>query len=153
MIRTALRPHAIFSESRDRELARTQEMMNLLRLPAGTEFIVQGERIDNDSGQAFIVTAGEVRVVRKDARGEKLVEVVVGPGSILGVAALVLDHGRTATCTAESDVRLIELNRSQFHPLFESDNRLAVRFKHVIARQLAQSLRRANQAAAGQVQK
>lgn len=153
MIRNALRGYPIFSEFRDWELARLQEMMTVLRLPAGTDFIVQGDQAVDDSGRAYIVVAGDVRIVRKDDRDAVLAEIVIGPGSILGVVALVLDHARTATCTAETDVRLLEVNRREFESMFESDNRLAVKFKHVIARQLAQDLRRANIAAAKKVQK
>ncbi|MFT6399441.1 MAG: CRP-like cAMP-binding protein [Bradymonadia bacterium] len=153
MIRNALRPHPIFSEFRDWELARIEEMMKVLRIPAGTDFIVQGDQANNEAGHAFIIVAGDVRIVRKGDHGITLTEVVIGPGSIVGVVALVLEHVRTATCTAESDVRLLAVKRSQFDAIFKSDNRLAVKFKHVIARQLARDLRRANEAAAEKVDK
>ena len=141
----------LFSEFRDWELKRLQEMMTPRHLPAGTEFIRQAELADGADAKAFIVLAGDVRILRTDERERVLVEIVIGPGSILGVVALILDHERTATCTAAMDTRVLQIDRTQFDAMFDSDNRVAVKFKHVIARQLAQDLRRANAAVAKKV--
>ena len=153
MIGNPLRAFSIFSEFRDWELKRLEEMMTTKHLPAGTGFIRQGDLADAAEARAFVVLAGDVRILRTDERGGVLAEVVIGPGSILGVVALILDHQRTATCTTATDACVLEIDRAQFDAMFDSDNRIAVKFKHVIARQLAQHLRRANAAAARKVDK
>ena len=148
MIRAALRSFELFADFRDWELDRLRKMMEDLRLPSGRAFIEQGATAGDAEARAFIVVAGNVRIVRYDAQGDVVFETQVGPGAFLGVVALVLDHARAATCEAATDCRVLAMNRATFDAMFDADSRLAVKFKQVVARQLARDLRRANEALA-----
>lgn len=148
MIRASLRRLELLSEFRDWELDRLRALMSELRVPAGTAFVTQGAATDSDDARAFLVVAGEVRVTRVRPDGSPIFDVLLGPGAFIGVVALLLDHERAATCTAETDARLLAIDRRTFASMYDADSKLAVRFKLVVARQLAQDLRRANQAVA-----
>ncbi|MCB9506551.1 MAG: cyclic nucleotide-binding domain-containing protein [Myxococcales bacterium] len=144
MIRGALRRHELLADLTDWELERLAAMTREQRVAAGTVLASQGEPATDDRACAWIVNAGEVRITRDDDAGQRIADVRVGAGALIGVIALVLDHARSASLSAATDVRVVRIDRTAFDAMYETDSRLAVKFRVIVARQLARDLRRIN---------
>jgi CRP/FNR family transcriptional regulator, cyclic AMP receptor protein len=120
----------LFSPCSKRELARIASLVDEVEAPKGKVLVRQG-----DTGQeCFVVAEGKAKAT---IRGKGTA--VLGPGSFFGEMSL-LDHGpRSATVTAETDMRLLVLGSRQFSALINEVPPVAVR----IMRGLAERLRSA----------
>ena len=99
-------------------------------------FFGEGDRPDG----AWFVVSGEVSVGRN---GRTLAN--LRAGSMFGVVACI-DHGlRSASCVTTGAAELLRINQADFEFLFASGHRFAFQMVDLIARQLAQNLREANQ--------
>jgi CRP/FNR family transcriptional regulator, cyclic AMP receptor protein len=88
------------------ELAELAAHCTTVNVPPGWAFIVEGMPGD----ACFIVVGGEVRVTQL---GEEIAR--VGAGELVGEIALLEERPRTATCVAETQVQLLELDGSEFN--------------------------------------
>ncbi len=80
------------------------------RVPAGTELVREG-----DPGDFFcLLVEGEARVTKN----RKLLS-VLGPGECFGEMALLHAAPRSATVTAETDMRVVVLDSREFSTLLE----------------------------------
>lgn len=79
-----------------------------------------------DDGEATVTIGGEER-----AR--------LGPGDYFGELALIDEGTRTATITAESDMRCYGLTSWEFRPLVESNSQIAWKLLQSLAKQLRQA--------------
>lgn len=87
---------------------------------------------EGDSGRSFFVLeSGEVTVSVHGATVARL-----GPGSNFGEIALIDKGGRTATITAETDVRAFVLPIWSFRPIVEKDPRTIWKLLGVLAARL-----------------
>jgi NADH:ubiquinone reductase (H+-translocating) len=83
-----------------------------MRFAAGEVIVHQG-----DPGSRFyVVTEGEVAVVRETPDGETLLA-RLGPGQYFGEVALLQDVARTATVRAAVDTRVLSIARQDFSVL------------------------------------
>lgn len=95
----------LFAACSKKELQAVAKASDEVELPAGRDLCEQGAI----GREAFVIMEGEA-VVRRN--GRKVA--TLGPGDCFGELAL-LDHGpRTATVTAQSDMRVLVLGAREF---------------------------------------
>jgi CRP/FNR family transcriptional regulator, cyclic AMP receptor protein len=116
-----------------RDLSRIAALMEEIDVPAGRVLMRQGE----PGREAFVIADGRARATIRGKGSAKL-----GPGECFGEMALLHSAPRSATVTAESDMRLLVLGSRQFSELIES---VPVVGRRVIAA-LAERLREAERA-------
>jgi CRP/FNR family transcriptional regulator, cyclic AMP receptor protein len=120
----------LFSTCNKRELARIASLVDEVEAPKGKVLIRQG-----DPGQeCFVIAEGKARAT---IRGKE--SATLGPGSFFGEMSLLDQGPRSATITAETDMRLLVLGSRDFSALINEVPPVAVR----IMRGLAERLRTA----------
>ncbi len=100
-------------------LVQVGRLTDEIDLPAGRELLHEG----STPHEFFLIVDGSVAI---DRDGERLN--TLGPGDYLGEIALLDGGRRSATATAETDVRLLVLGTREFHSLMDEfpDVRVAV---------------------------
>lgn len=101
---------AIFEALSKSELRKVAALSTPSRIRAGQEFITEG----SSGREAFIITSGRGTV----RRGNRLVA-GVGPGDIVGEMALFAGLNRTASVTADTDLEVEVLTRTEFMSLLD----------------------------------
>ena len=95
-----------------------------------------GETITSEGESAvgfFVIRDGEARVaVGGQDRGR------LGPGDYFGEIALIAQTPRTATVTAESDVRCLGMTFWEFRPLVEENGKIAWKMLQSLARKMSE---------------
>jgi CRP-like cAMP-binding protein len=120
----------LFSTCNKRELARIASLVDEVEAPKGKVLVRQG-----DAGQeCFVISEGKAKATIR-GRGSA----VLGPGSFFGEMSLLDQGPRSATVTAETDMRLLVLGSREFSTLINEVPPVAVR----IMRGLAERLRTA----------
>jgi CRP-like cAMP-binding protein len=101
----------LFAGCNRRELSQIAALTNEIDVPEGKVLMNEG-----DPGfEAFVVVEGRARAERRD--GESA---VLGPGMCFGEMALMDEGGlRSATVTAETDMRLLVLSGREFSSVLE----------------------------------
>lgn len=79
----------------------------------------------------FVIDEGEARVTLGGAERARL-----GPGDYFGEIALIDEGARTATVTAETDLRAYGLASWEFRPLVETNASIAWKLLQALAKQL-----------------
>jgi CRP-like cAMP-binding protein len=79
----------------------------------------------------FVIESGEATVTVRDTERAKL-----GPGDYFGEIALIDDGARSATVTADSELRCYGLTSWEFRPLVESNASIAWRLLETMAQRL-----------------
>jgi CRP/FNR family cyclic AMP-dependent transcriptional regulator len=106
----------IFSDLDGKELERIATSMKQRTFGAGDTVTSEGQTgvgfFVIEEGQAAVTVAGEER--RK-----------LGPGDYFGEVALLNESARTATITAETDLRCYGLTSWEFRPLVETHGSIA----------------------------
>jgi len=111
-----LRNIDLFSELSVKELKSIDALMTTVPTKAGKNLIVEGT-----AGREFmIILEGEATV----RRGGKVLA-RLGAGDFMGELALVAGVPRTATVTADTDMKLSVLSRREFTSLLDSQPKLA----------------------------
>jgi len=113
----------LFSLCSKKELQAVAKATDEMELPAGRVLCEQG----STGREAFIILEGTAVVTRNDQQ-----VAIAGPGTCVGELAL-LDHGpRTATVTAQTDLRVLVLGVREFAAILDD--------APTIARKLLRSL-------------
>jgi CRP/FNR family cyclic AMP-dependent transcriptional regulator len=113
----------LFSLCSKKELQAVAKATDEMELPAGRVLCEQG----STGREAFIILEGTAVVTRNDQQ-----VAIAGPGTCVGELAL-LDHGpRTATVTAQTDLRVLVLGVREFASMLDD--------APTIARKLLRSL-------------
>jgi CRP/FNR family transcriptional regulator, cyclic AMP receptor protein len=106
----------IFSDLDRRELERIAGSMKPRTFRAGDKVTSEGE-----SGAGFfVIEDGEATVTIGGAERRRL-----GPGDYFGEVALLNESARTATITAETDLRCYGMTSWEFRPLVETHSSIA----------------------------
>ena len=86
----------------------------------------------------FVIGDGRAKV---SVRGEE--RATLGPGDYFGEVALIDEGARTATVTADSDLRCYGMTSWDFRPLVESNASIAWKLLQTLARRLREVEQRA----------
>jgi CRP-like cAMP-binding protein len=126
----ALRKVSLFADLDNRDLERLANEFKERTFPVGAAVVSEGA-----SGAAFFVIAeGQARVtVQGDERGR------LGPGDHFGEIALLDEGVRSATVTAETELRCYGLTPWDFRPFVEEHPQVAWKLLQVLARRLRTS--------------
>jgi CRP-like cAMP-binding protein len=123
----ALRNVSLFEELDDRELERLANEFKERVFPAGASVVSEGA-----SGAAFfVITDGHAIVT---VQGEERAR--LGPGDHFGEIALLDEGVRSATVTAETELRCYGLTPWEFRPFVEEHPRIAWKLLQALARRL-----------------
>jgi CRP-like cAMP-binding protein len=95
---------------------------------AGREIVTQGE-----SGVGFFVISSGTATVSVGGATVR----TLGPGDYFGEVALVAAAPRTASVTAESDVKAFGISSWAFRPIVENNGKLAWKLLQVLAKHLS----------------
>ena len=115
----------IFQGLEPRELERIAGSMKQRTFHAGDTVTAEGQ----GGVGFFVIESGEARVTigGKDRR-------TLGPGDYFGEVALLTDSPRTATITAETDLRCYGMTSWDFKPLVESHSSIAWKLLQTMAK-------------------
>ncbi|MCC6277900.1 MAG: cyclic nucleotide-binding domain-containing protein [Oligoflexia bacterium] len=80
----------------------------LKKFPAGARVFKQGD----SSTELYVLIQGEVRVVRRDAQGQKVPIVSLKQGSVFGEGGFFLRHARTADCVCTKTSIVIQIGHT-----------------------------------------
>jgi CRP-like cAMP-binding protein len=127
-----LRKVPLFSDLDNRELQEIAGSMKQRNFSTGQQIAVEGE-----SGVGFfIIEDGDARVTVHGDEVRRL-----GPGDYFGEIALIAQSPRTATVTAESDLKTYGMTFWDFRPLVEDTPGIAWKLLQSFAKQYDQSQR------------
>jgi CRP/FNR family transcriptional regulator, cyclic AMP receptor protein len=99
---------------------------------AGTPLFVEGM-----AGESlFIVRSGQVRITRKDAKGERELG-VLGPGEHVGALGLLAKSTRLVSAVADSPCEIVELAQRDFARLQPQKPQACLKLALAIAAELA----------------
>lgn len=119
----------LFRECTDAELREIDAMSDSVSVSAGRSLVRQGE-----VGREFVVIVeGNATVTRDDETIATL-----GPGDHFGELALLVDHPRNATVTAQTDLRIEVIDRRGFQTLLEDSPHLTRNLLLSLARRLSE---------------
>jgi CRP/FNR family transcriptional regulator, cyclic AMP receptor protein len=125
-----LRRVPLFSDLSDRELKQVADSMKERTFDAGQTVTQEGK-----GGIGFFVIAdgtAKVSVGGKEVRS-------IGTGDYFGEIGLVADMDRTATITADSELRCYGMTSWDFRPLVESNASIAWKMLQVLAQRLKEA--------------
>ena len=123
-----LRKVNLFSGLDDRELENLADEFNERRFSAGDKIALEGE----GGLMFFVVDSGEATV---EVHGEEVGR--LGPGDAFGEIALIDRRPRTATVTAQSDLRTYGLPVFVFRPYVEARPQVAWKLLEAMDARLA----------------
>jgi len=112
------------------------QKLELLELHELTPLFAEGEPSDG----AYFLVEGEVSVGRN---GKTLANLPAG--TMFGVVACIDNGPRSASCVTTGPARLFRMSARDFDNLFASGHRFAYQMVDLVARQLVQHVREANQ--------
>jgi CRP/FNR family transcriptional regulator, cyclic AMP receptor protein len=118
----------IFEGLDDRELGRIAGSMKQRTFRAGDTVTTEGQ----GGVGFFVIEDGEARVTIHGDERRRL-----GPGDYFGEVALLTDRPRTATITAESDLRCYGMTSWDFKPLVETHGSIAWKLLQAMAKNYA----------------
>jgi CRP-like cAMP-binding protein len=101
----------LFSACSQRDLTRIAALTDEVEVPAGRVLMRQGD----PGREAFVIADGWAKATIRGKRSAKL-----GPGDCFGEMALLHSAPRSATVTAEADMRLFVLGSREFSELIET---------------------------------
>lgn len=122
----------LFSACSKRDLSRIAALAEEVEIPAGRVLMRQGD----PGREAFVILDGRAKAT---IRGKQSVN--LGPGKCFGEMALLHSAPRSATVTAETDMRLFVLGSRQFTALIEDVPAVGRRVLEAVAERLRESER------------
>lgn len=122
-----LRRSPLFAELSRREIGRLAAAMSERTFPAGTEVTTEGEV----GVGFFLIAQGEAIVSVGGKEAWRL-----GPGDHFGEIALIVEGARTASVTAETELRCHAMSSWEFRRLAETNAAFSWRLLQSMARRL-----------------
>ena len=121
----ALRTVPLFADLDDRSLQAVSILAREVTFKAGDVFMLEGEVGDG----FYVIIEGTVRI----DRGDRMIRSLT-TGGFLGEIALLEKRPRTATATAVSDVRALELKHHEFERLLDTMPAVHARVRAAVGR-------------------
>jgi CRP/FNR family transcriptional regulator, cyclic AMP receptor protein len=118
----------LFARCSKKELAEIAHIADEVDLPAGKNFIREGER----GREFFVILDGDVEVSRDGKKVQAR-----GPGDFFGEIALISKIPRTATVTAVSPVRALVITDRDFRSLLSHSPDIQIKVLEALAERLA----------------
>ncbi len=112
-----LRQAEVFARLPEAELRNVSKLLRERRLSAGQPLFRQGDPSD----ALYIVLSGRVRISVTDPSGRETVLAFSGIGELVGEMGLLGGHSRSATATASTDVKLLQLGKADFDALLANN--------------------------------
>jgi CRP-like cAMP-binding protein len=122
-----LAPFALFASLSKHEREVVGRFMDRVDVPAGRTLASEG----SFAHEFFVIDSGEATVTRGSALIRSL-----GPGDFFGEIALLESDRRTATVTADTDMRLIVMHSREFHSMMAEAPDVAERVRTVMQERL-----------------
>jgi CRP-like cAMP-binding protein len=123
----ALRRSPLFAELGRRDLGRLAGTMSERTFPAGSAVTTEGEV----GVGFFLIVEGEAAVEVSGKEAWRL-----GPGDHFGEIALIVEGARTASVTAETDLRCYAMSSWEFRKLAETNAAFSWRLLQAMAHRL-----------------
>ena len=117
----------LFADFDRGELERISRTFKDRTFEAGSTVVGEGKT----GAGFFVIESGEATVSRRGEERGKL-----GPGDYFGEIALIDDGARSATVTADSELRCYGLTSWEFRPLVESNASIAWKLLETMAKRL-----------------
>jgi CRP/FNR family transcriptional regulator, cyclic AMP receptor protein len=117
----------LFQDLEQRDLESIASNLREVTFNAGQEVTTEG----GGGVGFFVIQEGEATVTVHGAERGKL-----RPGDYFGEVALIARTDRTATITADSDLRCLGMTSWDFRPLVESNGTIAWKLMRAIARKI-----------------
>ena len=117
----------LFAELEPRELERLSGSFKERTFSAGERVAAEGE----GAAGFFVIESGEASVTVRGGERDKL-----GPGDYFGEIALIDEGARSATVTADSELRCYGLTSWEFRPLVEGNAGIAWKLLETMAKRL-----------------
>jgi CRP-like cAMP-binding protein len=108
-----LRTMDLFAELPDDELARIARLLKERKVSENEEIFAQGETGDG----MYVILQGRVRIATTDNFGRERVLAFYGPGEFFGDMAVLTGEPRSATASASTNLRLLQLRKDDFDML------------------------------------
>ncbi len=112
-----LRSMDLFGGLADPELAKIARLLKEIKVPENVGIFEQGEPGD----ALYIVLQGRVRIATTDQLGRERVLAFYGPGEFFGDMAVLTGAPRSASASASTDVRLLQLRKDDFDLLVSTN--------------------------------
>lgn len=123
----------LFSDLDGRELKAIAASLKVHTFPAGAVVTEEGTM----GAGFFIVESGSATVSVRGGEVRRL-----GPGDYFGEVAVIADVNRTATITAETDLRCLGMTAWDFRPLVQEHASIAWKLLQTLGRRLSEAERR-----------
>jgi CRP-like cAMP-binding protein len=91
-------------------------------------------------GTCFVIVEGSVNV-SIDARGQRQLLAILRAGQIFGQVSIIEGIPRSATCTARTDVVLLEIGQAECETLLKTGSSIAIKFLSTLNDGLIAALR------------
>jgi CRP/FNR family cyclic AMP-dependent transcriptional regulator len=130
-----LRRVPLFSDLEDRDLDAVAGSLREVTFRAGQEVTTEG----GGGVGFFVIQEGEASVTVHGAERGKL-----RAGDYFGEVALIARTDRTATITADTDLRCLGMTSWDFRPLVETNGTIAWKLMQALARKLQQAENRSS---------
>jgi CRP-like cAMP-binding protein len=105
------------------ELRRLLRLMQRWDLGKNTIIFTEG----SPGGTCFVIVEGSVNV-SIDARGQRQLLAVLRAGQIFGQVSIIEGIARSATCSAATDVVLLEIGQAECESLLGNGSPIAIKF-------------------------
>lgn len=130
-----LRTMDIFEHLSSEALERIARLLRERRLPEGELLFTQG-----DSGDAmFIVTGGKIRLFTLDPTGNEKVLTYFTDGQFFGEMSLLTGAPRSASAAADSESRVLVLNKGDFDQLLAEQPQIMREMLKVVSQRTVQT--------------
>src|SRR6202165_4217501 len=142
-----LRAMDLFAELPDDELARIARLLKERKVSENEEIFAQGETGDG----MYVILQGRVRIATTDNFGRERGLAFYGPGEFFGDMAVLTGEPRSATASASTSLRLLELRKDDFDMLVATSVRIMRGMLRVmVERQTTMNTRLTQEASANQ---
>jgi uncharacterized membrane protein len=122
MAEIELREVPLFSEMDEQEVAGIRAIMEETRFKPGQVIIREGEVGD----LFYVITAGHVEVIIRDADGSDVVLQEAGPGEFFGELSMLTNEPRSARVRAVDQVTTLTLERDEFFEFLRTHSHAAI---------------------------